>query len=294
MIRGMTSRSSFRHRLFGVLLVGALALGAPATVSAQTEPADTSAVDHDEISELVALVLAELGLPTDDAGPLVERVLGGVTKRINTLVDEGIVDPEQVDSLTTVIEDGGFDDVAEVVEHARERRTAFRNAAQDALAELGIEVPERGSLNDAIEEAGLTREGLRTILEESGVELPDPPARPERRDPERNADDCEGDTCPAPSPRQDRERTDGEPRQAPERTPATTTTQAPVADEPAPQPAEPVEAGYPEVAPQPAPAPQPEYPARGGERARPERPTPRGDYPSTGAEQPAEQPEEAL
>ncbi|MEM9464404.1 MAG: hypothetical protein AAGA90_03480 [Actinomycetota bacterium] len=256
----MPPSTSLRHRCAAALLIGGLAL-APANLVGAETPADP-VIEEEALGELVALVLAELGLPADAAGPIVDDLLAGVADRLNELVEQGIVDPERVDTLADVVEEGGFDDVVPtVVEETRERRDAFRDAAESVLADLGVEVPDEGSLKDAIEAAGLTREALAELLEDSGIELPAPPARPD-------VNDCAdgGDGCPSPRP------------QPPSRPAAPTTTQPPPppAEEPAPTPAP----AYPEVAPEPAP----EYPTRGGQDApsEPEPPAPRPDYPTAG------------
>ena len=271
----MRSSTPRRHRLFGALLVGTLALAPAALVGADTPPEPT--ISEDELADLVALVLAELGLPADASGPIVDDVLAGVTARLNELVDQGIVDPDEVDALAEVVEDGDFDDIVPaIVEETRERRDAFREAAETVLTALGVDVPEDGSLKDAIEDAGLTREDLADLFEESGIELPEPPARPDR-------DECDpttGEGCPEPPV-----------EQAPAR-PAPTTTQAPApTPEPEPAPPTPPAPDYPEAAPRP---PASDYPSRGGDENQPAPPPPRPEYPTTESGEPGTDPEESV
>lgn len=260
-------RSPFR-RLLALAAVGALAFSSASSVAAQTYPT----VDPDEpgygdqnLADLVRRVLYELGLEPEVVESIVDDLLDGVTDRINDMVDAGIVSEDQVDTLAELVDEGGFDEVVpDRVEQTRERRDAFRSAAEDLLAELGIDVPDGASIREVLADNDLSREDFAELLEDAGFE---PPARPERPDPEDRPEPgtCgestypvtgPGDTC-GPPPGDDGERfpTDDERRPAP-----------PSDDEPDEQ----------------GPAPRPpagDYPTT--EPTPPTTTTPSGDYPTT-------------
>ena len=279
----MSARLAPSVRFLGLGLAIALVLG-PAPLAAADEPPAT-----DDVAGLIADLLAELGFPPDATDPVIADLLDGVTERIDDLVERGIVEPDQVEELASRLDQGELDEaVAELVEQTRERRDAVRAASEALLAELGVEVPEEGSLHDAIAAAGLTRDDLAELLEESGVELPPPPDRPRPADP-CAADEGEPGTDPCPT---EPERTT--PRAAPTTTrpPAPPTTTTPPATTVPPTTTQPP-TGYPEQAPTPAPAPAyPEQAPATGSTPPPPPPPPQPDYPSTGGAEPA--PEEQL
>jgi hypothetical protein len=266
-----SSRTRRRHRVVGAVLVGALSIGPATLASADTEPDPT--IEQTELGLVISTVLAELGLAPDAAGPIVDDLLAGVSERLEALVQEGVVDPDQVEHLAEIVDEGRFDEVVgAVVAKTRERRDAFRDAAESVLTALGIEVPEDGSLIDVIAEAGLTRDVLADLIEDAGIDLPEAP------------------TPPAPSTTTTRP-----PAPATTAPPAPTPTSAPPVDEtpvddPDDAPAAPP-SGYPEVAPEPRPAP--EYPTRSSQEPEPTA-APRADYPAVGEDHAGTEPEEAL
>lgn len=266
----MLSLTHSPRRLLAALLVGVLA-ATPVNLAA-AEPTETTATEHEELAELVALVLAELGLAADPAAPM-DDLIAGVADRVAALVDEGLVDPEGVDALGELIEAGSFDEIVATVEAARERRDAFREATEAVLEELGIDVPEDGTLQDAIDASGLTREQLADLVEESGVELPGPPSHaPCDGDRGAGCDEQPAERAPAPAP-------------------TTTRPPAPVTEpepEPTPEPPPPPPA-YPEA----SPAPGPDYPTSGGAGSD-SAPTPKPEYPTAGSESPDPETEVSL
>ena len=255
------------RRVAAATVITALAF-APATLAqAQTystvEPDSGGYGDH-ELADLVRQILEELGLDADVVETIVDDLLAGVTERINEMVDEGIVSADQVDTLAGLVDDGAFDRVVpDRVDETRERRDAFRSAAEDILADLGIDTPDDRTIREILDEAGLTHDEFRDLLDESGVDLP---PRPERDD--RPGDGGgEGDRPSPPPP------TTTAPADAPPTRPGgdedtTPPPPPPSSDYPTTEPTPTTTvppAGYPETGPSPAPEP-----ATGG------------GYPSTG------------
>ena len=186
------------RRLLAIAAVAAMVF-ASSPVDAQTyptvEPDDT---DTEELAELVREVLEELGVEPEVVRTILDDLLDGVAEHIDALIDEGVVTIDQVETLADLVEDGAFDEIVpQHVEQTRERRDAFRSAAEELLADLGIEVPDGAPIHDALEEHGLSRDDLADLLRDAGFELPE---RPERPAPEG----CEDRTYPVTGPADER------------------------------------------------------------------------------------------
>lgn len=290
------------RRIAAAMVITALAF-APATLAqAQTYPTvepDGGGYSDQELADLVRQVLEELGLEPDVVETIVDDLLDGVTERINEMVDEGIVSTDQVDTLADLVDDGAFDQVIpERVDETRERRDAFRAAAEDILADLGIDTPGDRTIREILDEAGLTRDEFRDLLDDAGVELPPRPERDDRPDDGENPPPCGESIYPVTGPDAEcRPPADGE-GEGDRPTPPPPTTTAPVGDYPTTRPGggedrtpppPPPSSDYPTTEPTPTTTVPPVgYPETGPSPA-PE-PATGGGYPSTGPSDPPRYP----
>ena len=246
------------------MLTAGLALGPAAVVGAQD--ADPVGPEH-TLEDVVARVLAELGLPAPTIDDMMGEVMDGVADHIDTLVEAGIIAPDRVETIAIALEEGTFDEVIlSVVEETRERRDAFRDAAASILTDLGIEVPDGVPIRDVLAEADLTPDALGELLTDAGVELPPPPMPPQLPCPDGGPRDAGGE-CPVPV-------VEPLPQPTVRPTPPPTTTAPPpptTTEAPAPP------TGYPETGPS---TPAPSYPQAGSQPAPADPPPPTPTYPT--------------
>ncbi|MDW3216995.1 MAG: hypothetical protein R8F63_00170 [Acidimicrobiales bacterium] len=92
---------SRRRRVRSIAVAGAVVLAAIGPVPLAGAADSTGDLDdgmsHERVSELVADLLAGLGVPEDEVDAVVAEVLAGVAGRLNRMVDEGFVTVPQIE-----------------------------------------------------------------------------------------------------------------------------------------------------------------------------------------------------
>jgi len=180
----MEARSLLAMRVGRVVAIAALV----AVTAGPATAGDVVATDHTvaerDVSALIADVFVEMGLAPETAAALTTGLDREVAERLNELVSRGLLTLEQVDELRRVVADGEFrEHLSPVAGEARFRRDAFRAAAEKALGELGIDVPDGMTIHAVLELNDLTPDDLAHALKALGLELPPPPVPPPGPDP---------------------------------------------------------------------------------------------------------------
>jgi len=141
--------------------------------------ADSGHISDAALADLIPRVLDELGLDDDAAAALIDEFGPAISDRMDAMATERLVSVEHIDNLTDVVNRGelhGY--LSTVLREARARRHAFREAAEKALAQLGIDVGDGDSIHDVLTANDLTADDLKSLLDEYGFDLPPPPSLP--------------------------------------------------------------------------------------------------------------------
>ena len=203
-----------------------------------------------QMDDLIADTLRALGVAPAAVDEIIAAIGDGASRRLGVMLDDGVVTEDQLAVLSEHVEAGTLpDDIDRVVDETRARRDAFREAAEDLLGALGVELDPDLPVRDALVDNDIAPDEFIARLDE---ELPPPPGR--------------GDDEPAPPPEPTYPTT---PTPAPRPTP-TTTAPPPPPTTTTTVPAAP-DAGYPTP---PSPPPAAEYPTHD--------PAPAHQYPEAG------------
>lgn len=190
-----------RVRSLAVIVAVLVAATGPAALAGAASP--TTGPDHgvgrEEMSDLVADMLAALGVAAERVDTVVTPLASDVADRLNEMVDEGVLAVEQVEELEARLDEGGLLEASgRFVEDTRLRRDAFHHATRAVLAGLGIDVPDDVRLEDVLRANEVTLADLRDLLVTSGLALPPPPTP--RPDPTAGSPVAGPDDDPPPEP----------------------------------------------------------------------------------------------
>lgn len=197
--------------------------------------------------DLIADTLLALGIDPAVVDEIILSVGQNASNELGRMLDDGLVTEAQLDVLAAEVDAGTLDtSIVEIVMETRVRRDAYRAAAVDALADLGVEVADGVPVSQILADNGIDADEFVASLPE---DLPPPLASPTTTVPPATtpppATTVPTTTTPPPPP--------------PTTTAPPATTEGPSTGYPRTAPDH-----YPVTPPPPAP-PAPEYPTTGGD-----------------------------